>query len=55
MVGDCRVRMLREEPYSQKEADAAAGIGCSFFYEARDLRKEQQRLDEEARKMEIEA
>ncbi|KAF8250138.1 hypothetical protein K440DRAFT_173250 [Wilcoxina mikolae CBS 423.85] len=48
-----RVRMLKEEPYSQKEADAAAGIGCASFYEAR----EQKRVDEEEeeRKMEIEA
>jgi bud site selection protein 20 len=46
--------MLKEEPYSQKEADAAAGTGCASFYEARELRAEQQRRDEEARKMEIE-
>ena len=47
--------MLKEEPYSQKEADAASGVGCASFYAARDARKEQQRRDEEARKMEIEA
>jgi hypothetical protein len=46
--------MLKEEPYSQKESDAAAGTGCASFYEARELRAEQQRKDEEARKMEIE-
>jgi bud site selection protein 20 len=49
------VRLLEQEPYSQKEADAAAGIGCADFYEARELRKEQKRMEEEQRKMEIEA
>jgi bud site selection protein 20 len=49
-----RIRLLKQEPYSQKEADAAAGIGCADFYDALERRKEQQRLDEEQRKMEIE-
>lgn len=52
---DRSVRMLKDEPYTQKESDAASGVGCASFYEARELSKEQRRLDEEARKMEIEA
>ncbi|KAI5842590.1 hypothetical protein DFP73DRAFT_106002 [Morchella snyderi] len=43
-----RVRMLREEPYSQKEADAAAGLGTSSFYEALEARKEAERIAKES-------
>ena len=27
MLTQCRIRALREEPYTQEEADAAAGLG----------------------------
>lgn len=30
--------MLKEEPYSQKEAEAAAGIGAVDFYTAKEER-----------------
>lgn len=36
--------MLKEEPYSQKEADAAVGIGGNAFYENMLLKKEEARL-----------
>ncbi|KAL0634586.1 hypothetical protein Q9L58_006473, partial [Maublancomyces gigas] len=50
-----RVRMLNEEPYSQKEADAAAGLGTATFYEALEARKEAEKLAKESVKpMEIE-
>lgn len=47
--------MLKEEPYSQKESDAASGVGTASFYLAKVAREQQQRVDEEQRKMEIEA
>ncbi len=47
--------MLREEPYSKAEADAAAGLGTSSFYEALEQRKYEQKMLEQERKMEIEA
>lgn len=46
--GNFRVRMLLEEPYSQKEADAAAGLGTSSFYEALEARKEAERVAKES-------
>jgi len=47
--------MLNEEPYSQKEADAAAGLGTATFYEALEARKEAEKLaGEPAKPMEIE-
>lgn len=52
---DGRARMLNEEPYSQKEADAAAGLGTATFYEALESRKEAERLAKESVKpMEVE-
>lgn len=40
--------MLNEEPYSQKEADAAAGLGTATFYEALEARKEAEKLAKES-------
>ncbi|KAI5817493.1 hypothetical protein BZA77DRAFT_34666 [Pyronema omphalodes] len=39
-----RLRMLKEEPYSQKEADAAVGIGGNAFYESMLLKQEEARM-----------
>lgn len=49
-----RVRMLNEEPYSQKEADAAAGLGTATFYEALEARKAEKLAKESVKPMEIE-
>lgn len=49
------MRLLKEEPYSQAEADAAAGLGGAAFYTAKEERKEAARLEEEGKKMEVEA
>jgi hypothetical protein len=40
------VRLLKAEPYSQKEADAAAGLGVSEF-NSRDLKESEMVVDEE--------
>ncbi|KAI5806235.1 hypothetical protein EDC01DRAFT_639213 [Geopyxis carbonaria] len=49
-----RMRLLKEEPYSQAEANAAAGVGGAAFYVAKEERKEAARLEEAAKKMEVE-
>ncbi|CAZ82689.1 unnamed protein product [Tuber melanosporum] len=49
-----RVRLLKEEPYSQKEADAAAGIGTAAFYQASEDRREQEKMDQQFGSMEPE-
>ncbi|RPA98921.1 hypothetical protein L873DRAFT_1828352 [Choiromyces venosus 120613-1] len=49
-----RVRLLKEEPYSQKEADAAAGIGAAAFYQALENKKEEEKVEQGMGAMEIE-
>ncbi|PUU75751.1 hypothetical protein B9Z19DRAFT_1089621 [Tuber borchii] len=49
-----RVRLLKEEPYSQKEADAAAGIGTAAFYQASEDKKEQEKIGQRLSSMELE-
>ncbi|KAL7273639.1 hypothetical protein RUND412_003481 [Rhizina undulata] len=49
-----RCRLLLEEPYSQKEADAAAGLGQVSFYEALEAKKEQAKMEQAGKQMEVE-
>jgi len=45
---------LKEEPYSQREADAAAGIGTATFYQASENKKEQEKMGQRLGSMELE-
>jgi len=45
---------LKEEPYSQKEADAAAGIGTAAFYQTSEDKKEQEKIGQRLGSMELE-
>lgn len=46
--------MLKAEPYTQKEADAASGIGAQAFYMAREEKKVLEAKEMKEREMEIE-